>query len=276
MAHAAPPPPRCPDCGSCRTVEFEGDLTCVGCGLVLHDRCVFVTQFNDSFEPMPEPPKPKRARRSEEDELLDRARDALRIPSAVMGVARDLMARYREKSRAFTAGADNRRAFAAACLYYAAKDVPGGGRTIDEVCNGLQVLRPLFTRAMSELCAEMGKTAIGKRVMSDGVRPLDLLNRFVSLLVLPADQARSVRQTCLRLLDMARELECTTAITPNTLVAAILYMACTHLGVKVTMKVIVQLCQTNNSSVVRTERLLHESMLEAKRRKMMIAAVAAM
>lgn len=259
---------RCPDCGSSRTVEVEGDLTCTGCGLVLQDGCVFVLGYDDrgAFEPLPER-RAKKPRIEVEDEVLDSAREALHIPSSTLAVARDLLVRYREASRTFCVGADNRRAFTAACIYYAAKDVPGGGRTIDEVCNGLRILRALFCRASGELCDAMGKTSIGRRVMADGVRSLDLLNRFLSSLVLPAIDARRVRQTALRLHAMAEELECTTAITPNTLIATILYMACTHLAIKVTMKVIVQLCQTNNSSVVRTERLL----LEAKRRKVAAA-----
>ncbi len=260
---------RCPDCGCSHTVEFEGDLTCTGCGLVLQAGSVFVLGYDDHYEPLAER-RTKRQRVEIEDDVLDAANNYLRLTSTTLGVARDLLFRHRESSRAFCVGADNRRAFAAACVYYAAKDVPGGGRTIDEVCNALQILRPLFCRASTELCNAMGKTSIGQRVMSDGVRSQDLLNRFLSLLVLPAADARRVRLTAFKLHAMATELECTTAITPNTLIATILYMACTHLAVKVTMKVIVQLCQTNNSSVVRTERLLHESMLEAKRRKALV------
>lgn len=260
---------QCPDCYGFKLLEIGSDLTCASCGLVVEaGRLTFEPEwrsFADDHDPVDKSrvgfpvntsfEKEQKAKTNVDDIFAN-----ITMPQSIIQDARHIAKSINYQYK----GDDRKAAFVTACIYFAAKQNNGLGRSKEELCTQFKVNPKTFNKICTdienELAVKFPNTNIGK-----GVKITDLMNRYISFLPLSQNHDMvELRRTVLKLYDKVKHIEGTVTLSPNTMVVTLIYMASMYLKKNITMKVIANSCGCSLTTIINTEAFLKDVLMKKK------------
>jgi transcription initiation factor TFIIIB Brf1 subunit/transcription initiation factor TFIIB len=287
---------KCPDCGSCALAEVDGsDLTCTNCGLVVQSGLLsfdpewrsFAEEYIVADDPsrvgdasmaptiISQKPalnalnrrvcaEPAQKKVLDAREFFLQHRDHMSFSDAVIDSAIDILQAFEKTAASGLKGDMRRKALLAACAYYAFKEIPGNTRSKDEICATLSIDSKVFTKVHAALKDALLGSQYDVLFNKNGVRIIDLVNRYVQTLPLKRPALTEIRKTVLKLYDRVKGVEAVLTIAPVTLLTTLIYMACMYLRQPITMKQVSISCGASLTTIINTENLLKELVFAIK------------
>jgi transcription initiation factor TFIIIB Brf1 subunit/transcription initiation factor TFIIB len=247
----------CSDCmRETKLVEIGSDLTCTACGLVVQaGRLTFDAEwrsFDDDMGIREDnsrvgfPGQEDDAKRREEEALFSFS-EVHQLPEVVVEGAKQIATLFKTTQQITTIpykGADRKKTFAAACIYYATKQTQGLGRSKDEIASTLNVC----SKTLNRICSDIEEVIGFDQRMRNGVRVTDMVNRYVSLV--RASDNNMLRKSTLKLYDMVKDSEHVMTMSPTALIGTLIYMACQYHKQGITLKSISTICNVSNTTIL--------------------------
>lgn len=287
---------KCRHCGASQFTIVCGDLTCTSCGLVAMDQllsfdpewrnfaddhedrsrigCAYWTGNDAEIGTIIENNHGKLSRTAKiidqtkhstilERQTFDSISDRINLSDDIITLSKEMLTEYHKKCTSNFKGEHRRLLFAAVSIYYASKTIPGASRTKEEMCTALGLCTKQFSKTCTEVKEALKNTQYDRNLMQSGARSIDMLNRLLQFLPFRSDADKNkVRSTVLKLHDRLSASNIITTIAPTTLMGTIIFMACLFTKTKMTMKAISEGCGISLTTIINTETLLKQILLQ--------------
>lgn len=208
----------CTDCGNTRFIEFESDLTCNYCGLVVLSHCNFLSDYGQySFFDMEGEHESKT--KHKEADIFDNLEFPLGLNRSIIDVAKGILQECKFK------GEGRRLAFVAASLYYAST------KSIADISTVMGIPPKCVHRASTEIMESCVKYASIVRARS--MVECHMLNRLLQkqFYLSPADEGL-IRCTVLKMKDKTQGADVLKPFKEDKVLATMIFMACEKIGIK--------------------------------------------
>lgn len=283
----------CEDCGGCQFVDYQGDYTCLSCGLVMMERMItddkewrnFSEEYNGSHQDRSRVGavdcddrlstfigdkngmlshinnmiQPGKAREDNIKDTFMHIETVLTLPESVMEYAKRMLNEYFKKSTTTFKGESRKLLFVSAAVLYASKCIPGAVRSSTEICNALCLNPSAFHRVCTQLNEVLLGTEFDEHMANGEVEVTDTLTRMVrGITEIPESMVFEVRKKVLLIYDKVKHDPTISTYASEKMNAALIYMACMFMKLSIKMKRVAECCCTSLTTIINIERAVKE------------------
>lgn len=257
---------KCTDCGNSTIVETNHEYVCNNCGLVLIDRL-----FTDEPEwrqyaselPFAETSNSRvdmidNAQTFKDIEvrnIVECIQSKLHLPEHICTNGGQLYEEFKNKC-----SSNKKWCLVSAFVFYAQRDLVTGARTKDEFINAIGLIASQFNKTLTMVKEVLFQQKETQRLVTHRENVSDTLHRLVVMVKsIPENRIQDVKRTVNKLYaKIDRSAEPFSSIQVDKLNAAIIYMACRYLKMRITVKEVAESCSTSMATIIKVETLVKE------------------
>jgi transcription initiation factor TFIIIB Brf1 subunit/transcription initiation factor TFIIB len=251
--------PRCTDCGNTHIVETSHELVCNYCGLVLQER-MFTDDpewrsFSEGISTSCRAEVVIKSMNFETRQIIENIHQSTQILESVCQNGGMLYDEHHKRC-----GANQKLYVVSAFVFYAQREQNSGVRTKEEICEvlGFDIIQ--FNKVLTAVKEVLFQSTNAKHLVRHRDNVKDTMHRIVVCVPgIPDKSIQDVKRVMNRLHNkIDRSAEAFSSIQPEKLNAALVYMACRFLNIKMTIKEVSEATLTSMATIIKIEALVKD------------------
>jgi transcription initiation factor TFIIIB Brf1 subunit/transcription initiation factor TFIIB len=253
----------CMDCRGTLFVEFHGDLTCRGCGLVKHGH-MFSDEYDwNAHETTEEYVQEYNSARHKDRDyfLFDKINAEFDFPQNVFNLGKDMYYEFKKKNP--FKGDDKKMHAIIVCMHFAAKYMKCRTFSKTDACYRMSLSIKLFSQMYTNVHDVLHGTEYSEILGSDMnicVEKSHIQDNISNVIqrtyMVDKEKRFDVKKTILKFHERLNNHKSLIGFSMDKLMATLVYMSCMYLRMNVTMRHVAETTGTSVTTIIQIEKLV--------------------